>query len=143
MTEFDSQAHCICGSGKRFGRCCGRFLKGDEQAKTPEQLMRSRYAAYALGGHGEYLLATWFAPMTRGLAAEALSEKTVDWVKLEVLGKSQKGDSGTVEFRAWFREPEQDALQAMHELSTFQRTGGRWFYVGGEVGAEVDGLASD
>jgi len=130
-------AECICGSGKRFGRCCGRFLLGGEQARTPEQLMRSRYAAYALGGFGEYLLATWFAPMTRGLTADALSEKRLDWTRLEVLAKSQRGDSATVEFRAWYREEERDTLQAMHERSTFQRSGGRWFYVGGEVSSEV------
>lgn len=139
MKEFDNQADCICGSGKSFGRCCGRFLHSDEQAKTPEQLMRSRYAAYALGGHGDYLLATWFAPMTKGLTAEALSATSVDWLKLEVLAKTQNGDSATVEFRAWFREPEATAVQVMHELSTFQRTGGRWFYIGGEVGKEVSG----
>ena len=64
---------CICGSKKAFGACCARFLSGEQQAKTPEQLMRSRYSAYALGNHGEYLLRTWFPPTARGLSAAILS----------------------------------------------------------------------
>jgi SEC-C motif-containing protein len=107
-------------------------LSGEAQAKTPEQLMRSRYSAYALGGYGEYLLATWFPATAAGLTAAALDEKTSDWDKLEVLDKSQQGDEGMVEFKAWFREG--DGVQKLlHEKSVFTRVRGRWLYVGGEV----------
>lgn len=96
--------------------------------------MRSRYSAYALGGCGEYLLATWFPATAKGLTVPQLSEKTVDWQRLELIGKSQKGDEGSVEFRAWYRKPGgSEALQAMHEISEFKRVQGRWFYVGGRV----------
>jgi SEC-C motif domain protein len=124
---------CICCSNKSFDKCCGRFLSGEQSAKTPEQLMRSRYSAYALGSYGEYLLSTWFSATSAGLTAESLSEKSVEWVKLEVLSKSQLGDKGTVEFNAHYREDESNNNQAMHEVSVFQRSSGRWFYVGGEV----------
>lgn len=127
-----SPVNCPCGSGKLFTLCCGRFINGSETAKTPEQLMRSRYTAYALGGYGEYLLATWFPATARGLTAANLSEKTLDWYQLDVLGKSQQGDNGEVEFRACYRDANGEP-GVMHECSSFTRNSGRWFYVGGRV----------
>ena len=94
--------------------------------------MRSRYSAYTLGGHGDYLLETWFPATAKGLTAEELSLRTCDWNELEVLNKSQKGDQGTVEFNAWF-DNDQGDKQVLHEKSVFQRINGRWLYVGGEV----------
>lgn len=124
---------CICQSHKPFEKCCGRFLSGKEHAKTPEQLMRSRYSAYALGNYGQYLLDTWFPATAAGLTADSLSEKNMNWVKLEVLSKSQTGDNATVEFNACYREPDSDVLLTMHEVSVFKRVSGLWLYVGGEV----------
>jgi SEC-C motif-containing protein len=123
---------CICGGSKLFAKCCEPFLNGSRWAKTPEQLMRSRYSAYALGGYGDYLLQTWFPATAKGLTVEALSQRSCDWIELEVLHKSQKGDQGTVEFNAWFQNDEGDK-QVLHEKSVFQRTDGLWLYVGGEV----------
>lgn len=124
---------CPCGNGKRFAECCNRFLSGAEPARTPEQLMRSRYCAYALGGHGAYLLRTWFPATARGLTVADLSRRELHWVRLEVLDKSQEGDSGEVEFKAWYREAPGEALAVLHERSAFTRVAGRWFYVGGRV----------
>ena len=42
---------CPCG-GKLYAACCGRFLDGGERAPSAEQLMRSRYSAFALGNEG-------------------------------------------------------------------------------------------
>lgn len=119
-------------SGKLFKQCCERFLNGSEIAKTPKQLMRSRYSAYALGGYGEYLLSTWLPEYRQGLTTEALSEKTLDWVKLEILNSSQKGDDGFVEFKAYYKD-EAGLEKVHHEKSTFKRTNRCWFYVKGEV----------
>ncbi len=94
--------------------------------------MRSRYSAYALGNYGDYLLQTWFPASAKGLTVKALSQRTTDWIKLDVLEKSQKGDKGVVEFNAWFIDDNGDK-QVLHEKSVFQRTNGRWLYVGGEV----------
>jgi SEC-C motif-containing protein len=123
---------CTCGSTKLYTRCCGRFLDNGQLAKTPEQLMRSRYSAYALGNHGDYLLQTWFPPTAGKLSAEQLSIKEHEWLGLEVLAKAQQGDKGWVEFKAWYRDAH-GKEQLMHEKSVFQRIGGRWLYVGGEV----------
>lgn len=100
--------------------------------------MRSRYSAYALGDYGAYLLHTWFPAMAKGLTVEALSLRTCDWVGLEVLKKSQKGDQGMVEFNAWFLDDKGDK-QVLHEKSVFQRINGRWLYIGGEVDSTAGG----
>lgn len=122
---------CICGSGKLFNKCCGRFLNQQQNAKTPEQLMRSRYSAYALGGYGEYLLKTWLPSMAQGLNVIDLSQKSNEWIRLDVLDKSQQGDNGMVEFKAYYlRDDNEDC---MHEKSIFKRIAGQWLYVGGEI----------
>jgi SEC-C motif-containing protein len=40
---------CPCSSGKDFASCCEPILTRKQKAKTAEQLMRSRYTAYATG----------------------------------------------------------------------------------------------
>lgn len=123
---------CICGSHKLIAQCCERFLSGRERAKTPEQLMRSRYSAYALGGYGQYLLDTWLAATPQGLSAEQLSSRDHQWIKLTVLNKSQKGDSGMVEFEALYIDSH-GVQQCLHEKSSFTRQRSCWIYVGGEL----------
>ena len=127
-------ATCPCGKKRRLDECCGRFLSGAAEAKTAEQLMRSRYSAYALGGYGEYLLRTWFPATVGELSAPELDQKTLDWQRLEILNKSQHGDRATVEFKAWYQAPDAAEPSAMHEVSEFTRVRGRWYYVGGRVG---------
>ncbi len=129
-----NEQNCPCGSDKTYDRCCGRFISGQEYAKTPEQLMRSRYSAYALGGHGRYLLDTWFPATARGLNEQMLDETEVKWLRLEVLERAQKGDKGSVEFKAYYRDEDApDGQVALHERSEFVRIQGRWLYVGGRV----------
>lgn len=134
MSQNTLSASCVCGHKKTFKQCCGRFLEGGEHAKTPEQLMRSRFSAYALGGFGEYLLATWFPATAAGLSANELSERNVYWHSLDVLNKSQQGDKAEVEFKAYFSNGKHDKQwQVMHECSSFVRSRGRWYYIGGNV----------
>ncbi|MGQ9426612.1 YchJ family protein [Gilvimarinus sp. F26214L] len=134
---------CPCGKEKSFDACCGRFLSGRDLPRTAEQLMRSRFSAYALGGYGQYLLDTWFPATAAGLSEEVLSDRQLRWEKLEVLNKSQSGDQASVEFKAYYR-PRASAvgaegnLQVMHEHSEFRRVAGRWLYVGGQVDPEAD-----
>lgn len=129
---------CLCCSGKTFDECCNRFLSGQQSAKTPEQLMRSRFSAYALGGYGEYLMKTWLPLMARNLTALELNERTQDWQRLEILDKLQKGDSGEVEFNAFFNN-ETGQEECMHERSSFKRIKGHWYYVGGIIaGGKAD-----
>lgn len=122
---------CPCGKNKTLIACCGRFHSGRYYAKTPEQLMRSRYSAYVLGELGEYLLKTWHPAMIKDLTEDVLSVKTHNWTKLEVLNYAQKGDEGTVEFKAYYLDQD-DSEKVFHEKSFFQRLMGKWLYVGAE-----------
>ena len=123
---------CICNSGKLFALCCEPFLSGKEHAKTPVKLMRSRFSAFALGDFGQYLLETWSVSQRAGLSPDELSLRSIDWLSLEIVDKSQRGDHGMVEFKAYYRDGEGN--QALHhERSDFERVGGRWFYVSGKI----------
>jgi len=92
--------------------------------------MRSRYTAYALGLDG-HVFRTWH-PRTR--PGDLGPDPGVTWTGLEVLATEAGGpddDRGVVEFRAHFRTP--TGPQVLHEVSRFERRGGRWVYVDGVV----------
>ncbi|MGY1750161.1 YchJ family protein [Modestobacter sp. SYSU DS0511] len=124
---------CPCGSGLPYAECCGRLHEGLRQegttsAATAEQLMRSRYSAFAVGDPA-YLLATWHSS-TRPRALELDPE--VRWAGLEVLrttGGALFATEGTVEFRASYVVD--DAAGSQHEASRFTREDGAWRYLDG------------
>jgi SEC-C motif-containing protein len=119
---------CPCGTGLPYAECCGRLHDGTATAATAEQLMRSRYSAFAVGDPA-YLLATWHSttrPQTLDL------DPDVRWTGLEVLGTTGGGllaAEGTVEFRA--SHVVDGARGAQHENSRFVREDGRWRYLDG------------
>jgi SEC-C motif-containing protein len=119
---------CPCGSGLPLAECCGRLHDGTAAAATAEQLMRSRYSAFALADR-EYLLATWHpATRPRSLALDP----DVRWTGLDVLatsGGSLLSSEGTVEFRAHYVIGSRSGAQ--HENSRFVRADGLWRYLDG------------
>ncbi|ANW63063.1 MULTISPECIES: YchJ family protein [Mycolicibacterium] len=120
---------CPCGSGEAFGACCQAFHHGELPA-TAEQLMRSRYSAYAVGNM-DYIWATW-DPGTR--PAGTMPDAVLPWVRLEIVDTQAGGpddDRGVVEYRAFYRDGEGSSV--LHERSTFTRRAGRWFYVDGDL----------
>jgi SEC-C motif-containing protein len=123
--------NCVCGSNRQFAQCCQPLLDDIRSATTPEELMRSRYSAYALGGYGKYLLSTWFAPMATDLSIAELSRSDIDWIKLHIIDTGVDGNSGWVEFKASYQD--NNHITEMHEKSVFIRQGSLWFYIGGEV----------
>ena len=113
---------CPCGTGLPYDGCCGRLHRGEAVAATAEQLMRSRYCAFAVGD-AAYLLRSWH-PTTR--PRHLRLDPTEHWLRLEVLARTSGGlfdREGTVEFRA------HAASGAQHETSAFRRDDG-WLYVG-------------
>jgi SEC-C motif domain protein len=108
--------------------CCGRLHAGTATAATAEQLMRSRYSAFAVGD-SRYLLETWHST-TRPRTLEL--DDRVRWTGLDVLtstGGSLLSAEGTVEFRA--RYVVDGVAGAQHENSRFVREGGHWRYLDG------------
>ena len=127
-------ADCPCGSGGALAACCGRLHRG-ETAPDAEALMRSRYAAYALG-LDDYLLATWHRSTRPASLADADRART-RWLGLEVrrVVPAETGPDGVqrarVEFVARFRVDGRG--HRIHEDSAFVREDGRWYYVDGEM----------
>ncbi|MEU6132368.1 YchJ family metal-binding protein [Saccharopolyspora sp. NPDC047091] len=120
---------CPCGSGDVFAGCCEPLHTGERRAATAEQLMRSRFAAFAVGD-AEYLLRTW-DPSTRPDALEL--DPAQRWTRLDVLDRSGGGpfdSAGTVRFRAHYRLD--GRAGSLTEHSRFVRTGGAWYYVDGD-----------
>ena len=117
---------CPCGSGETLDNCCGPLHSGAKRAATAEQLMRSRFAAFAVGDV-DYLLSTWHR-QTRPDDLEL--DPDVTWTRLEVVASRAGGildQAGTVEFRAFYRNA--GSREVMHEVSEFVRVDGAWVYV--------------
>lgn len=123
---------CVCDSNKEFSLCCEPLLNGLAKAKTVRQLVRSRYAAYALGGHASYLLQTWHASTASNIKAAELNTSTYEWDSLEIIRHQQKGDYGQVDFIARYKDGE-GIEQVHHEVALFRRENGEWFYLNGQV----------
>jgi SEC-C motif-containing protein len=119
---------CPCGSSLAFSDCCEPLIKKEKIAETAEQLMRSRYSAYATVSV-DYLLATTH-PSTRKLySRRAICEWAEEntWVKLEISAFT----TTTVTFKAWFIN--RNGLPEVHnEHSTFLHENGKWYFVSGE-----------
>ena len=123
---------CICCSGRPFGKCCEPFLKGESKPRSVKQLMRSRYAAYALGGYGDYLIKTWHPASRANVSVADLDGQDYQWKELQILEVVQQGDAGSVEFNATFIDS--DGQQKVHhERSAFTRNKGQWYYLDGRA----------
>lgn len=117
---------CPCGLPQRYDECCGRFHAGTAQPPTAELLMRSRFAAFAVGDAG-YLRSTWH-PDTRPRRLRL--DPGQRWTRLEILGRTGGAllaAEGTVEFRAHFEQGGRTGV--LHENSRFVRVDGRWVYL--------------
>ncbi|QCX29064.1 zinc chelation protein SecC [Nocardioides jishulii] len=135
------QPECPCGGSDAeratYDACCGRFHRGSERPATAEELMRSRYSAFALG-LDDWVFTTWH-PRTR--PDDVRSDPTTTWTGLEILDTADGGpgdETGEVEFVATWRTAEGQEGR-MHERSRFARRAGRWLYVDGDVDNDVDG----
>ena len=121
-------ADCWCGSGLTYVSCWGRFHRGEVNAATALELMRSRYSAFA-AGHADYLLATWH-PSTRPRSLTL--DPLIEWRRLQIRGHSagtEADDAGTDEFVAHYWDATSRQYGSQHENSRFTRQGSRWFYV--------------
>jgi SEC-C motif-containing protein len=121
---------CPCGSGEPFAGCCRPLHIGDRQAETAEELMRSRYSAYAVGDL-DYVWRSWH-PKTR--PASLSPDTGLEWLGLEIVDVAAGGrdhDTGEVEFRATYRQGRRTGT--LHERSRFAVRARRWFYVDGQV----------
>lgn len=120
---------CPCTSGDVFGSCCGPVIASGI-APTALRLMRSRFAAFAIGD-AAHLLRTWH-PSTRPAGLDL--DDDVTWVRLDIIGTERGGPfdaDGVVEFEAFHRGPA--GRGSLRERSRFVREDRTWFYVDGDI----------
>jgi len=112
---------CPCGTGERYDACCGRLHRRATEAETPEELMRSRYSAYAVGDL-DHVWRTWH-PRTRPESVEP--DAGTRWTGLRIIESTED----EVEFEASYDRG--GSPGRLHERSRFERRRGRWVYVEG------------
>ena len=122
---------CRCGSGRPYPACCQPWHNG-RPAPTPEALLRSRYAAYALG-KAAYIMRTTHPDSPHWQRETAVWQRDIlafcrqtDFIGLQILVVGEDW----VTFRAILRQGEQDA--SFTERSRFARHQGMWKYVAGD-----------
>jgi SEC-C motif-containing protein len=127
---------CACGSQKNVATCCGTYIKGESYPITAEQLMRSRYTAYATC-EIPYILATTHSN-TRGLYnATSIREwaSSSKWQRLEIISALkglEQDEMGYVEFKAYYLDATNKSM-VHHEYSTFKKEMGIWYFIEGKV----------
>ncbi len=128
---------CPCGAGA-YEVCCAPLIRGQQLASTAEQLMRSRYSAFALAcvepGAIDHLLRSHPEPGTneRQRRRELLAAcGQTRWLGLTVLASEAGGPGdaeGTVEFQA--RWSSRGRSGVLDERSRFGRgSQGQWLYL--------------
>jgi len=131
-------AHCPCGGGA-YNRCCGPLIAGEQLAITAQQLMRSRFSAFALAARDpqaiEHLLRTHpEASQAATARRKALMEscRTIEWLILKVVDFQNGGpldQHGTVTFEARWRDRDRRE-GVLKECSRFGRgESGEWLYL--------------
>lgn len=133
-----SDHNCFCGSSLSFELCCQPFIKQEKQPQTPEQLMRSRFSAYAHEDH-QYVVDTYAQAKRAKLDIQEIKDSSADchWFAL-VIHHSDSVTTSTaidsnyfVEFSAFYIV--NDTLCEMREQSSFLLENNQWRYVDGEI----------
>lgn len=103
---------------------------------TAEQLMRSRYTAYARCDV-PYIIHTTHPSTRAQYNPKAIKEWAASsvWEKLEIVSTNKGAVTDTigyVEFKAYYSDSKKQH-HIHHEYSTFEKSGTTWFFVEGEV----------
>jgi SEC-C motif-containing protein len=125
---------CPCGSELAYAECCEPVIKGEKAAKTAEQLMRSRYTAY-VKTEIDYLLTSLYPDQRKDFDPKSTRTwaEGAEWHKLEIIETKNGGPEdaeGEVEFIATFTQ--NGNLMKHHELASFRKEEGKWFFVDGK-----------
>lgn len=124
--------NCLCGNKLTFEQCCQPIVSGEINAKNAEQLMRSRFTAYAIKDY-QYILQTYASAQRTKLTVSELANSDQDtlWLSLQVLTHRSQSNTAQVEFKAFYQIDSH--YYVMHELSDFVLHHGKWFYSTGVI----------
>ena len=120
---------CFCCSGDSYEICCKPYHLGAKNPKSAEQLMRSRYSAFALN-LPEYLIATSHPTLNQKQTKEEIIAWATEnkWIRLEVLA----ANTTQIEFKAHYTNSK-NKVEIHHELSDFVFFKGKWLYRSGKI----------
>ena len=134
---------CYCGKNESFEACCQLIIDGAKLANKPEQLMRSRYSAYA-NKNAKYLFKTYALSSQQSQSIKEIAQwaEQTTWLKLvvvqsddiDLLDYKQNANSyelPTVEFYALYLEG--NRFYKMQERSRFIVEDNHWRYLEGDV----------
>ena len=120
---------CPCGQGD-YASCCAPLHQGQTTAATAEQLMRSRYSAFALQ-QIDYIVQTTAPGQQADLDIPALRDWSTAnrWLGLQIINVQPRlgKHHAKVEFIARYHDGQQ--LQQHQELSSFVQSAGQWFFL--------------
>jgi SEC-C motif-containing protein len=122
---------CPCGSAILFTHCCQPYFHKTSPKKSPqtaEQLMRSRFSAYA-NKNGQYIYDT-YAETSRAKQALADIQQWAEdciWLALEI----NESNENTVDFSAYYIH--NNVLCHLREQSVFVVEHGAFRYLDGDI----------
>ncbi len=124
---------CPCGSTLDYDQCCGAIIHGKKEAKTAEELMRSRYTAF-VKVNVEYLMRTQYKAGRSSKDKNKIKRwaQSVQWLDLAIKstsGGTEYDETGIVIFRAFYIENGQ--YENLYEESHFEKIDGKWMYTNG------------
>ena len=128
-----SNVSCPCGS-LPYSECCQLLHLGKKTAQTAEQLMRSRYSAFAKQ-EIDYIVKTTALGQQKALDVKAIADwsKANSWLKLEIVQTQEKLDKNhaQVEFKAHYSDAndQTEKVQIHHEVSHFVKHDGAWYFL--------------
>lgn len=138
--------NCLCGSQIDNKECCLPIINGSSSAKSPEQLMRSRYTAYAIKNAG-YLFETYAIESQKSQSLTEIKQwaEQTKWLKLTIINTSsypsidkqatKKFSSvSTVTFSAKYIL--QNKIFTMTEQSSFIIENEEWRYLDGDFSSD-------
>lgn len=142
---------CYCGSSLSYQECCQPLHLGTQTASSAEQLMRSRYCAYAIGCY-QYVHATTHPSQQTEGALREITEfgQHTGFLKLQVLLSADEASAFSrlqsadftnlpthseqcsyVHFQATLLSD--DRIGLLDEVSRFVLYQQRWFYLDGHL----------
>lgn len=130
---------CYCGCNTHFDLCCQPYILGVTHPETPEQLMRSRYSAYATNSP-QHIFNTYSQGKQKENTLDEITQWSQDthWLKLIInhaepatLATYNTKILPTVSFDAYYIHQQQ--LYKMSECSRFIVEQGQWRYLDGDV----------
>ncbi|MEW6995611.1 YchJ family protein [Colwelliaceae bacterium MEBiC 14330] len=120
--------HCPCGSKLAFNDCCQGFITQEKRPSTAEQLMRSRFSAYATK-NAQYIYDTYGELQRKNHTLTAIKSwaEQCFWLALEVHESKQN----MVDFSAYYVLD--DTLCELRERSNFALEQKQWRYLDGDI----------